>query len=321
MQRPVSATVSHAEQESVRERRRHRVNRILLGVYPVLAALIAVSLAADSGRGPIGDAGLFFFPLSAVGHAFLAVYYDRPWVRPTLVVVQPVLVPLQFLLSIPSNLPLVTMVLSGVILALSGARPGQLSPRSRKFFLWLHVGFSVSWLGLSMAMLVLALVGRLADDRALSHDAYRIMHIFDLVVVIPVVLLSIVSGAVVSLGTTWGLIRNRWVLTKFLLSLVIPAVAGFQHQWISELTDRTAGEATAEPGGLGLALTLCMAGYGLILWTTTALSVWKPWGMTRWGRRAAEARRTARRAGPAGARGDGVPGRPLPGGAGVPGHG
>ena len=105
--------------------------------------------------------------------------------------------------------------------------------------------------------------------------------------------LSIISGLVVSLGTKWGLVRNKWVLTKFFLSLIIPAVAGFQHHWISELSDRMAGDTTAEPGGLGLVLVLCMVGYGLILWTTTALSIWKPGGRTRWGRRATRARRPA----------------------------
>jgi hypothetical protein len=39
---------------------------------------------------------------------------------------------------------------------------------------------------------------------ALRHEVYRIMHIFDLVLVIPIVLLSLLSGLVVSLFTKWG---------------------------------------------------------------------------------------------------------------------
>jgi hypothetical protein len=314
MEAPVSATVSRAKSEPGRADGRQRTIRILLGVYSVLAVVVAVSLAAHSDRGPIGDAGLFFYPVAAVGHALLGLYYARTWTRPTLIVTELILVPLQFLLSIPSNLPLLGMLLSGVIVALLRPRFTHLSPRSRKFFLWLHVGFSVSWLGLTMAMLVLSLIGQLADDRALSHGAYRIMHIFDLVIVIPMVFLSIITGLVVSLGTKWGLIRNKWVFTKFLLSLINPAFAGFQHHWISELIDRTARDTPAEPARLGLVLTLCMVVYGLILWTTTALSIWKPWGKTRWGQRATQARRTARRGGSARTRGEGGHGRSFPDG-------
>ncbi|AGL16609.1 hypothetical protein [Actinoplanes sp. N902-109] len=290
----MEAPVSESVPGTVATNRNDRTIRILLVAFAVLAAVTAVLLATDPDRGPIGQAGLVFYPVAAVGHLVLARYHGRSWVRPVLVATEVTLVPLQFLLSIPSNLPLLGMLLSGVIVALLRPHFAQLSPRIRKYFLWLHVGLSVSWLGLSMAMLVLSLTGQFTSDRALSHDAYRIMHLFDLVIVIPVVFLSIISGLVVSLGTKWGLVRNKWVLTKFLLSLIIPSVAGFQHHWISELSDRMAAGSTAEPGTLGLVLTLCMAAYGVILWTTTALSIWKPWGKTRWGRRATESRRAGR---------------------------
>ncbi|MGK5683775.1 hypothetical protein [Actinoplanes sp. URMC 104] len=287
----MQAPVSGRRKEPGRAGENDRIIRILLAAFALLAVVTTVSLGVDSGRGPIGDTGLVFYPPAAVGHAILAHYYGRPWARPVLVVTESILVPLQFVLSIPSNLPLLGMLLSGMIAVLLKPRFPQLSPRSRKLFLWLHVGLSVSWLGLSMAMLVLSLVGQFTDDRVLGHDAYRIMHLFDLVIVIPMVFLAIVSGLVVSLGTKWGLIRNKWVLTKLILSLAIPSVAGFQHHWISRLTERTADGATTDPGGLAPVLTLCMAGYAVILWTATALSVWKPWGKTRWGRRAIEARR------------------------------
>ena len=285
MYAPAPASASHAGHQRHSDAGQHRRIRFLLVAYTVCAAITTAVLAINADRGFIGDLGLALYPLAAVGHALLAAFSSRPWVRPTLIVAELILVPVQFLLSIPSNLPLIGMLLSATLLVLLRPRFPKLSPRARKLFLWLHVGLSVSWLGLSLAMLVLSLTGQLADDRRLAHDAYRIMHVFDLVIVIPVVFLSIISGLVVSLGTKWGLIRYRWVLTKFLLSLTIPAVAGFQHLWISQLAERMSTPSTATPGGLGLTLTLCITGYATILWTTTALSVWKPWGKTRWGRR------------------------------------
>lgn len=84
----------------------------------------------------------------------------------------------------------------------------MLRPRTRKLWLTLHVGFSVGWLGAAMAMLVLAIVGARTSDLDLRHYAYEIMHVFDLAIVIPLVLLSLITGLVVSLGTKWGLVRH-----------------------------------------------------------------------------------------------------------------
>jgi len=125
------------------------------------------------------------------------------------------------------------------------------------------------------------------------HGAYEVLHVVDLAAAIPSMALSIVTGLVVSLGSKWGLVRYRWVLTKFAISLSIPMVAGsVENSLADDLALRTADPA-APPGGTGLALTACLAAFVVALWVATVLSVVKPWGRTRWGTRAlaAEARR------------------------------
>jgi hypothetical protein len=193
-----------------------------------------------------------------------------------------VLVPVQFVLSVPSNLPLPAMALSVAVVV--AAKPGfpRLRPMPRKLILTLHIGLSVTWLGLATAMTALAATGLVTGDAQLRHATYRIMHIFDLVLVIPVVVLAIGTGLVLSLCTQWGLTRHWWVLTKFALSLTIPAVAGFQHLWIADLIARTS--AAGAPGGLGVRLLVCFLLYDLTLWTATVLSVYKPGGRTPWSR-------------------------------------
>jgi len=157
----------------------------------------------------------------------------------------------------------------------------------------LHVGIGVGWLGLSLGMLTLSLTGLLTSSAAVRHAAYEIFHIFDLAIVIPSVVLTIVTGLVLSLGTPWGLIKYRWVLAKFMISLSIPATAVIQSKWVRELAARTVDPA-AEPGTLGVLLTVVVGCYSVLLWTATALSILKPWGRTRWGHRY-----SAREAGPA----------------------
>jgi hypothetical protein len=246
--------------------------RILLLLYAAYAVAAAFLL---------GTTGAVVSTVAGAASLVLAL---RPSRRMT-IGLHLLLVPAQFVLSVPSNVPLLGMLLStGVLVA---ARPvfGRLRPRLRKAFVTAHVGLSVGWLGLATAMTALAVTGLTTADPGLRHHVYRIMHLFDLVIVIPTVVLAIVSGLVVSLGTQWGLVRHRWVLAKFVLSLGIPLVAGFQHLWISELIDRTAADPGATAGGLGVRLLVCFVAYDVTLWTATGLSVFKPGGRTRWAER------------------------------------
>lgn len=162
----------------------------------------------------------------------------------------------------------------------------QLRRPARRVWLTLHVGVSVGWLGLSLAMAALAIAGSVADDHAVRHGAYELMHVFDLGIVIPSVVLTVISGLVVSLGTPWGLVRHRWVVLKLVISLVIPITAAGQKTWIEQLQERTRDPA-GQPGGLGLALTVTTICYMALLWVAVVLSVYKPGGRTRWGHRPA----------------------------------
>lgn len=211
-----------------------------------------------------------------------------------LVTFHTVFFPLQFAFSWVGILPLFGTVLSVVSLVILRPRFPQLKPRGRKAWLLVHVGICAGWVGLSLGMTTLAITGAVTDDPQVRHVAYEIMHIFDLSVVIPTVILANISGLVLALGTSWGLIKHRWVLIKFAIALAIPVFAAImQSGWIEELQEHTQDPA-ADPGGVGVALAVCMASYGLLLWVAMYLSMYKPGGKTRWGRKAAAAARAQR---------------------------
>jgi hypothetical protein len=235
-----------------------------------------------SGEGVLVEVGAVCLLLAGAVSLLLALRVGRPATRQQAIGLHGVLVPTQFVLSIPSNLPLVGLLISTVILVLMRPVFPRLRPKPRKFVLTLHVGFSVGWLGSTMVMTALAVVGLLTPDDGLRHHIYRIMHVLDLVVVIPVVLLAVFTGLVVSLFTHWGLARHWWVFTKFALTISIPVVAGVQHFWIADLIARTADDPQAKPGNLGVQLVVCFVGYTVVLWTSTVLSVFKPGGKTPW---------------------------------------
>lgn len=112
------------------------------------------------------------------------------------------------------------------------------------------------------------------------------MHLFDLTIVIPLVLLSIVTGLVVSFGTHWGLVRHWWILAKFALAVGIVTVASvWENYWVRGLVAKTAADRGAVLDGIDMRLAVCMVGFSVALWIATILSVYKPWGRTPWGQR------------------------------------
>jgi hypothetical protein len=257
---------------------------------------VPAGLWLGSRDGLLVETGAVCSLLAGAVSLLLALRFDRPATRRQVIGLHSALVPTQFVLSIPSNLPLAGLLVSTVILVLIRPVFPRLRPKPRKFFLTLHVGFSVGWLGSTMVMTALAVVGLVTPDDGLRHHIYRIMHVLDLVVVIPVVVLSVLTGLVVSLFTHWGLARHWWVFTKFALSISIPVVAGIQHFWISDLIARTAADPQATPDSLGVRLLVCFIGYAAVLWTSTVLSVYKPAGKTPWARAEKVERRSRRSA-------------------------
>ena len=104
-------------------------------------------------------------------------------------------------------------------------------------------------------------------------------------VILPLVLSSLLTGVVQSLGTPWGLFRHYWVLAKLLLTLVITIVLLLQMELISYLAG-VAAETTlssADLRGLRLSPVIHSAGGLLMLLVPVALSLYKPRGMTRYG--------------------------------------
>src|SRR5687767_5786619 len=110
------------------------------------------------------------------------------------------------------------------------------------------------------------------------------MHVMDLGLVIPMVLSSIISGIALSVATTWGLFRHWWVLIKFAISMVILLTAAFYENFLVRHLAGL-GFERVDDFGTRLELLVCMVGFTLLLVIATALSVYKPKGLTPWQRR------------------------------------
>src|SRR5438128_247342 len=94
----------------------------------------------------------------------------------------------------------------------------MMTPGLRKLALTTHVTSSVGWLGAVAGFLCLAIAGLGSGDPQIVRAAYLAMHVTTWFVIVPFSLASLLTGLVQALGTTWGLFRHYWVVTKLLLT-------------------------------------------------------------------------------------------------------
>jgi len=162
-----------------------------------------------------------------------------------------------------------------------------MTPGLRRFALTAHVTSSVGWLGAVAAFLVLALAGLTSPDAHRVRAAYLAMELTGWFVIVPLSLASPVTGLVQSLGTTWGLFRHYWVLIKFLITIPATLLLLLHMRPVGHLA-RVVAETTLTRGelaGLRIQLIADAAAALIVLLVATTLSVYKPRGLTRYGRR------------------------------------
>jgi uncharacterized membrane protein len=153
---------------------------------------------------------------------------------------------------------------------------------------WLiaHVATSVGWLGTAYGMVVLGLTASGAEPD-FRHVSFEMVHTMDRYVMIPLSLLSLITGLVVSLGTQWGLAKHYWVFTKLVTTVVAMIFAAlYQSQWIKEAIASTLERPDADISDLSRTILVGSVCMTLVLLGNTVLSVAKPWGRTPRGRKA-----------------------------------
>ncbi len=191
---------------------------------------------------------------------------------------------------------IVQVLLTGLLLAIYQSRR-RMSRRRRKLVLTLHVGTSVGWLGAAIAMTVLLVAGLVTRNPALRHSAFTFMHVYDLAIMIPLGYLALITGVLLSVGTNWGLLKHWWIVTKLVLTVAVLVFAGvFTSGWVLEAVARTAENPMADLGVLAVQLVANVAAFNVVFWTTTTISVYKPWGPTPRGKRKLAEQAAAKRA-------------------------
>lgn len=169
----------------------------------------------------------------------------------------------------------------------------NMAPRLRKLLLTVHVASSVGTLGAVAAFFVLAVAGM--TDAGIPPTGYVAMETITWMVIVPLVALSLLSGLLQSLGTSWGLFQHYWVLIKFLLTILVSVVLLLQTGAIATMSRLARDGALPGTAFFEFRLSLAVhAGAGLlVLLVAEALSVYKPRGLTRYGQRCQRGRSSA----------------------------
>lgn len=158
----------------------------------------------------------------------------------------------------------------------------------RKFLLTTHIIFSVGWLGAVIAVLVPAIAVVASLDVQVVRGGYLMMDLATWWLLIPLSLASLLTGIVQGLGTRWRLLEHYWVLAKLVMNAFATLVLLLYTRVIGTLADIAAQPSWSsqdrmlleEPNAL-----LHSAGAIVLLLIATVLSVYKPRGLTGYGRR------------------------------------
>jgi len=162
--------------------------------------------------------------------------------------------------------------------------------RIRRVALTAHITSTLSWLGAIAGFLALAIAGLRSNDVQLVRSTYLGMELIGWYVLVPLCVASLVTGLVMSLGTTWGLFRHYWVLIKFVITVVSAVILFMYTQTLEQLGD-LARSSTLSIEALRNGSPVLHASAAIVaLLVNTVLSVYKPRGMTDYGRSKVEGR-------------------------------
>lgn len=165
----------------------------------------------------------------------------------------------------------------------------RLAPRHRKVTLLAHILSGIGWMGVDVALFVLLLTGLTTDDGQVAASCYIAVAVF-VPVAVPVLSLGMLaSGLLLGWGTKWGLLRYWWVVVKLAMALIltvlvftalVPGINDMPRPNATTSADAVRDSLGSVPTGLMFPPIVSF----LMLGIASVLSMFKPWGRTRWTR-------------------------------------
>jgi hypothetical protein len=155
----------------------------------------------------------------------------------------------------------------------------QMAPRIRKAALALHVCSSVGWIGAAFAYLALAVAAQISQQASTIYSAWMGMELIGWAVIVPLGCLAFLTGLLMSLGTTWGLVRHYWVLIALVLTTLVLGVLLLHMPTVTQTAELARTMNEAEAMTLGGDIVHPAVGIAILI-VVAVLNIFKPRGQT-----------------------------------------
>jgi hypothetical protein len=155
----------------------------------------------------------------------------------------------------------------------------QMAPGIRKAALALHICSSVGWIGAAFAYLALAVAAQASQQASTVYSAWMGMELIGWAVIVPLGCLAFLTGLLMSLGTSWGLIRHYWVLIALVLTTLALGVLLLHMPTVTQTAEIARTMSEAEAVTLGGDIVHPAVGIGILV-VVTVLNIFKPRGQT-----------------------------------------
>ena len=155
----------------------------------------------------------------------------------------------------------------------------QMAPRIRKAALALHICSSVGWIGAAFAYLGLAVAAQVSQQASTVYSAWMGMELIGWVIIVPLGCLAFLTGLLMSLGTSWGLVRHYWVLIALVLTTLALGVLLLHMPTVTQTAELARTLTEAEAVTLGGDIVHPAVGIGILV-VVTVLNIFKPRGQT-----------------------------------------
>ncbi len=158
-----------------------------------------------------------------------------------------------------------------------------MSNNLRKLNLTSHITFSVGWVGAVIVFLALAISGLTTPDTFLARSMCLALEVCTLFVIVPFCILSLITGLIQAIGTKWGLFKHYWIIVKLFLTIAMTILLFLHLQPINALSAAGSDPSFSNSKeAFALIDIIKKAGAAaLVLISITAISIYKPWGMTK----------------------------------------
>lgn len=162
-----------------------------------------------------------------------------------------------------------------------------ITPQVRHATLTVHIMSSVGWFGAVAGFLALSITGLTSANAQIVRSSYIAMEAIGWFVIVPFCLASLASGLVQSLVTSWGLFRHNWVVAKLVIAVLATILLTLHMRPVTyvALVAATSTLSAVDLRQMRIQLIADAVLAMLALTIATTLSVYKPQGLTPYGRR------------------------------------